>query len=276
MWNGVHIFTDHRNLAYIFDPEACVTSVSKALAQRLEGWKCVLGQYRYTICHIPGDRNSWGDLLSRWVSVPALPVRAVAVFSPCDQDDSLPSKAVVRQAQQKALATHGTEVKSFESAVGLAVLDDEGLFRIHACGRHVLWIPDSDKQLQVRLMICAHMRDAGHRGVAATLVRLQEFCVWSGMEAQMREFVRQCLHCADTRSGDVVPRPLGETVHGTAPNEVEHFDYLYVGESGPQASQGLSEDAGFRYILVITDDLSNFVLIEPVVVCAAEATAASL
>ena len=84
-----------------------------------------------------------GDLLSRWVSVPALPVRAVAVFSPCDQDDSMPSKAVVRQAQQKALATDGTEeVKSFESAVGLAVLDDEGLFRIHTRGRHVLWIPD--------------------------------------------------------------------------------------------------------------------------------------
>ena len=73
------------------------------------------------------------------------------------------SKAVVRQAQQKALATDGTEVQSFLSVVGLAVLDDEGLFRIHARGRHVLWIPDSDKQLQVRLMICAHMRDAGHR-----------------------------------------------------------------------------------------------------------------
>ena len=110
-------------------------------------------------------------------------------------------------------------------------MDDEGLFHIHARGRHVLWIPDSDKQLQVR-MICVHMRDAGHRGVAATLVRLQVFCVWSGMEAQMREFVRKCLHCADTRSGDVVPRPLGETVHGTAPNEVVHFDYLYVGERG--------------------------------------------
>ena len=97
-------------------------------------------------------------------------------------------------------------------------------------------------------MICAHMRDAGHRDVAATLVCLQEVCVWSGMEAQMREFVRQCLHCADTSSGDVVPGPLGETVHGTAPNEAVHFDYLYVGESGPQASQGLSEDGGFRYI----------------------------
>ena len=98
--------------------------------------------------------------------------------------------------------------------------DDEGLFRIHARGRRVLWILDPDKHLQVRLMICAHMRDAENRGVAATLLRLQEFCVWSGMKPQMREFVRQCLHCADTRSEDVVPRPLGETVHGTAPNEV--------------------------------------------------------
>ena len=104
-------------------------SVSKALAQRLEGWKCVVGQYQYTICHTPGDRDAWGDLLSRWVSVPAFPVRAVAIFSPCDQDDCMPSKAVVRQAQQKALATDGTEVQSFESAVGLAVLDDEGLLQ---------------------------------------------------------------------------------------------------------------------------------------------------
>ena len=83
------------------------------------GLECVLGQYRYTICHILGDRNSWGDLLSRWVSVPALPVRAVPVFSPCDQDDSLPSKAVVRQAQQKALATDGTEVNPLSQPLAL-------------------------------------------------------------------------------------------------------------------------------------------------------------
>ena len=94
---------------------------------------------------IPGDRNAWGDLLSRWVSVSALPVRAVAVFDPCDQDNFMPSKAVARQAQQKALATDGTEVQSFESAVGHAVLDDEGLFRIHARGRG-FWILTSSCQ----------------------------------------------------------------------------------------------------------------------------------
>ena len=55
LWGGGHIFADHRNLTYIFNPEACVTSVTKAMAQRLENWKAVLGQYRYAIEHIPGD-----------------------------------------------------------------------------------------------------------------------------------------------------------------------------------------------------------------------------
>ena len=164
----------------------------------MEGWKGVLGQYRYTIRHIPGDRNAWGDLLSRWVNVPALPVRAVAVFAQCDPDDSMPSKDVVRQAQRKARTAEGE--LAFDTAVGRAVLDDEGLFRVHVRGCNDLWIPESDEPLQVRLMVCAHMRDAGHRGVAATLVRLQEFSVWAGMEAHVRDFVRQCLHCADTRS----------------------------------------------------------------------------
>ena len=81
LWGGVHIFTDHRNLTYIFNPEACVTSVTKAMAQRLENWKAVLGQYRYAIEHIPGERNCWGDLLSRSVKVPGGAVRSVAVHS---------------------------------------------------------------------------------------------------------------------------------------------------------------------------------------------------
>ena len=70
------------------------------MAQRLENWKAVLGQYRYAIEHIPGERNCWGDLLSRWVKVPSVPVRSAAVHSPCDADDSLPSVDVIRVAQR--------------------------------------------------------------------------------------------------------------------------------------------------------------------------------
>eukprot|EP00903_Cladosiphon_okamuranus_P017435 g16059.t1 len=61
LWGGVHIHTDHRNLAYIFNPEACVSSVPKTTAQRLDNWKAVLGQYDYTIQHIE-DEDTWEPL----------------------------------------------------------------------------------------------------------------------------------------------------------------------------------------------------------------------
>ena len=64
-------------------------------------------------------------------------------------------------------------------------MDDEGLFRMRVNSQEVLWIPDVDKSLQIRLMVCAHIRDAGHRGVAATLVRLRDYCLWNGMEADV-------------------------------------------------------------------------------------------
>ena len=85
--------------------------------------------------------------------------------------------------------------------------------------------------------------------------------------------VRQCLHCVDTCAGEIVPRPYDDTVHGTAPGEVVHFDFLYVSSSGPEGSEGLH---GFRDILVIMDDVSNFVSLEPSEACTAEFTAKHL
>ena len=107
--------------------------------------------------------------------------------------------------------------------------------------RDVLWIPSGEKALQVRLMVCAHMRSAGHRGVSPMLLRLKENCVWSHIESHVLQFTRQCLHCVDTRAGETVPRPYGDTVHVTAPREVVHFDFQYIGSSGHEGSEGLPE-----------------------------------
>ena len=78
----------------------------------------------------------------------------------------------------------------------------------------------------------------------------------------MTEFVKQYLHCMDSEAGEKTPRPLGETVHGTRPGEVLYFGYLYVEDSGPLGKDGLDEGDGFKYILVMMDDLSNFVWFE--------------
>ena len=38
---------------------------------------------------IAGERNCWGDLLSTWMNVPAVSVRAVAVFASGGPDETL-------------------------------------------------------------------------------------------------------------------------------------------------------------------------------------------
>ena len=42
----------------------------------------------------------------------------------------------------------------------------------------------------------------------------------------------------------VVPRPLGEALHGSVPGEVIHYDFILI---------------AFGYVLIIKDDLSGFV-----------------
>lgn len=102
LWVGVHNFTDHRQLAYSFNSKACVACVCKIAAQRPKQWNAVLGQYDSSIRRIVRERNYWRILLSRWVSVPAVSVRAVAVFASGEPDKTPPSEDAIRKAQEQA------------------------------------------------------------------------------------------------------------------------------------------------------------------------------
>lgn len=109
----------------------------------------------------------------------------------------MPSKDILRAVQQEDRKAGGAMIAasiSLTTPVGKAWLDEEILFRIKVDDKPVLWIHSQDKSLQVRLMVCGHMNEARHRGVAATLQRLKEYCFWSRMDAQVNELVRQCLH----------------------------------------------------------------------------------
>ena len=126
----------------------------------------VLAQYDYTTMHISGERNCWRDLLSRWVIVPPVAVRAVAVFASSMPDETMPSKDAVHEVQQQARAGSGaifSGVSSFTTPVGRATNDNEDLFRVVLDGRDLLWIPEQANKMQTRLMVCTHMKEAGHR-----------------------------------------------------------------------------------------------------------------
>ena len=65
-------------------------------------------------------------------------------------------------------------------------------------------------------------------------------------------------------------------MHGTRPGGVVHFDHLYVGASGPLGDDGLDEDGSYSYILVMMNDMSNWVWFAPTGACTACLTAQRL
>ncbi|RAN86374.1 hypothetical protein B5P41_29630, partial [Bacillus sp. SRB_28] len=56
------LFTDHRNLTSMYNPEKC----TKQAGERLERWGMDLRSFRFNIEHIPGDMNVWADMMTRW------------------------------------------------------------------------------------------------------------------------------------------------------------------------------------------------------------------
>ncbi|CEP02997.1 hypothetical protein PBRA_009215 [Plasmodiophora brassicae] len=56
------LYTDHRNLMHIYNPQKC----TQPAAERLERWGMKLRKYKFTIEHIPWEKNVWTDLQTRW------------------------------------------------------------------------------------------------------------------------------------------------------------------------------------------------------------------
>ena len=57
---GFVIFTDHRNLTYIFNPAGAVSTMAKPQADRLERWAMFLRCFTYGVFHINGEQQCMG------------------------------------------------------------------------------------------------------------------------------------------------------------------------------------------------------------------------
>jgi hypothetical protein len=89
------------------------------------------------------------------------------------------------------------------------------------------------------------LEDFGHRAYEPTLRAIKEYVAWTTMAKHVKVFVQNCLHCVATIPGDNVPRPSGTQLYATKPNEILHFEFLYI---------GLSRYGKYQYLLLFKDD----------------------
>jgi transposase InsO family protein len=87
------------------------------------------------------------------------------------------------------------------------------------------------------------------------------------MANAVKVFVQNWLHCVATITKDKVLRPLGTQLHAIKPNEILHFDFLYI---------RLSIDGKYEYLLLLKDDLSGYLWLVPCLTADAAATVDAL
>lgn len=243
-----HVFTDHRNLLFVFSPLTVEPALGRHIVNKVQRWALYRSQYRYCIDHVAGESNVFADILTRRLKGYRSERRAVrtmcklaridgTVDSPSSNTFISPSMTTLREAQRKHPPSPAVDAVVWDA--------EELLWKRNSC----IWIPPQDLALQMKLLVASHCSLGGHRVKDATESIVCEHFIWTNMKDDVHGFVAACIHCLITRTEEVVPRPLGTPLHGSRPNEVVHVDYLYMGI-------GIED---LKYILLVRDDLSSFV-----------------
>ena len=246
---GIHIFTDHKNLLFTFQPLSVEPSIARHKMMKVARWALFLSTFNYVIAHVDGESNDFPDMLTRWMKGyrstksyicrvrKAIPYSGIPK-SPYSSTFEWPDRGAILKAQSKCETPKN------------CTTDDDKLIR--TSGK--IWIPDDANDLKLRLMTVAHAGEAGHRGCDSTVDALKSEFTWTGLAEDTKDFINDCLLCIIAKSGNRIPRPLSSGIHATKPGQILHFDYLYLGRSS-----GIE-----KYVLVLKDDLSSYCWLEPV------------
>lgn len=107
---------------------------------------------------------------------------------------------------------------------------------------------------------------SGHFGVRRTLSRIREKYWWPNMRASVQNYVASCSQCASHNISRA--KPFGHLKSIEPPSAV--FQVLHMDFWGPVRSPSAR---GNRYVLVLTDNLSKYVIAEAVPNCTAKTVA---
>lgn len=163
--NPTHVFTDHRNLLFVFAPLAVEPTLGRHIASKVQRWALYLSRFSYTIEHISGESNVCADMLTRWtrghrgesdkLMICSLVLDTVEQLVPACEELKWPSMFEFRNSQAKAK----------HKPKDLARDNFDGIWKKGAR----IWVPEHDAELKLKIMVVSHGGTMGHRGQDATI-----------------------------------------------------------------------------------------------------------
>lgn len=197
----VHVYTDNRNLLYVFAPMFFQPTAGKHILSKVQRWVIFISQFRFLIKHVEGIDNVFADILIRWARgfrVERSRTNNICALThsqsvPAMDEIILPNVEYINMGQQKAEKT----------ARNLSVGENGFL---HLAGK--LWIPKNQPELKWKLIIITHCGSNGHRWIDAAISTLLEKYYWPDMNDDVRQFEQDYIHYVVSRNGEKIPIPL--------------------------------------------------------------------
>ena len=271
------IYTDHRNLTYLYNPE--LESTNKTTIGRVTRWSFLLQRFQYIIKHISGETNLMADLLSR--IEPKIKAREAPIYlmstslvnvfttnlmlerlkahNPLTNNEPLPRVRKRREVIYNNGDSHDSNSDNEENA---PTLDDKP----NTSGGDQL-SENSDKQTEIEILynpqplvpdgnkkeIISIVHGWAHNSPKTMVKMIEENPTvdsWPTVLEDARKHYQRCRICQETKKKSML-RP---TMRGWFPNHVVRADYLRL-EPG---KNGLSS------LLVLKDDFSLYCMLFPI------------
>jgi len=241
------IITDHASLQWLMS--------QKELSGRLARWSLKLQGFNFQIRHKKGSQNIVADAMSRMFAEEICTMSQSESDSPLHIDLDSPHFNDSDYQNRIQLVENTPNLHSNLRSVDgkLFYTSQFGIDRLDTDLPHYkLFVPSP---LVLDLIRQAHIPPtSAHLGVAKTLERLQRFYFWPKMSKTVYDFVTNCESCKMNKPVNKILRPpMGAQFEAVRP-----FQRLYADFLGPYPRT----KAGNKYIFIVLDSYSRFVLIQ--------------
>ena len=233
------VVTDHASLKWLMN--------LRDLSGRLARWSLQLQAFDFEIVHCKGSDNVVADTLSRYVeSIGVVPDTLCCIDESEFHSEEYVERLKVVAEKQESLP----DLKIEDGKIFKRTFDENNLEFMEFTWK--LWVPESATKLLVERAHDHHV--AGHGGIGKTLQILRRMYYWPQMVVQVREYIRSCIICKESKPTNQNLMPtIGAEVRTERPFQKLYCDFL---GKYPRSHSGHS------YIFIVLDHFSKFVFLK--------------